>query len=156
MNLQKNSLVERLIKIVNIAIAFAFLSYIPLQAFTDSNNLKYANNESFEKPVIQGGWKWVDHTTKNALWYTTEPSGVMEFWKSGNGGIKADSGNQFIELNAKNTKQGIYQYVRPMFKPENKRVMYWRIAHRGRNGIDTAKITFGAPNKQPTVSKTMT
>ena len=55
MNLQKNSLVKRLIKIVNIAIAFAFLSYIPLQAFTDSNNLKYANNESFEKPVIQGG-----------------------------------------------------------------------------------------------------
>ncbi|MFD7595697.1 hypothetical protein ACFV6D_21975 [Kitasatospora sp. NPDC059812] len=56
------------------------------------------------------------------------------------GKVPPDSGKQYAELNA-NEPSSLYQDVRTI--PGS--VMRWKIAHRGRQGVDVMRVRIGAP-----------
>jgi CshA-type fibril repeat protein len=73
-------------------------------------------------------------------WSTDDPSLVIELWKDGFLGVPADSGAQFVEINA-NAQDTLTQDVATT--PGTK--VRWHLAHRGRAGTDTMQLQVGAP-----------
>src|SRR5690606_31823310 len=71
-------------------------------------------------------------------WYAQ--GGNLEIWGSGWNGIPAYEGSNFAELNV-NAADIYYQDVATTAG----QVYLWSIAHRGRDGTNTALIEFGPP-----------
>lgn len=73
------------------------------------------------------GWNVVDFGTTS----TDIVDDNVEFWNSGFSGVPAQSGNQFIELNADRETPVFFEIC--MFSGE---VLTWSLWHRGRSGTD--------------------
>lgn len=73
------------------------------------------------------GWNVVDEGTTS----TDVVDDNVEFWNSGFQGVPAQSGNQFIELNADKQTPVFFEIC--MFAGET---LTWSLWHRGRNGVD--------------------
>jgi CshA-type fibril repeat protein len=73
-------------------------------------------------------------------WSTNDPGLVIEVWKDGFLGVPADSGAQFVEMNA-NAQDTLTQDIATV--PGTK--IRWSLAHRGRAGTDTMQLRVGAP-----------
>ncbi len=73
------------------------------------------------------GWNVVDINTTS----TDVVNDLVEFWNSGFLGVPAQSGNQFIELNADRGTPVFFEIC--MFSGET---LTWSLWHRGRSGID--------------------
>ena len=98
------------------------------------------NNGSFEEPVIPGDrYKQVNADTV-PFWETTSTLNLIEIWKDGFKSVPAYEGDQFIEMNAREVAS-LYQDIATT--PGD--IISWRIAHRGRNGVDEANVSVGAP-----------
>lgn len=82
--------------------------------------------------------------------WTSEIRNVLEIWGSGFNGVPAYSGSNFMELNSTGA-----DIVSQVFATTVGQVYEWKVAHRGRGGVDNAKIEFGPP-AGPFVSTTMT
>ena len=111
-------------------------------------------NGSFEQPEIGNeppnhikswaGGKIVTYKDDDVNgWNTTASDEEMEFWSAAAG--TPYEGNQFIELNA-NEVAAVYQDIPTT--PGKK--FHWFVAHRGRSGVDTARVLIGAPNGELT------
>ena len=107
-------------------------------------------NGSFEQPVLRtnppspvkrwfGGKIATYHDYDVNGWETTATDHEIEFWSAAVG--DPFEGNQFIELNA-NQVAAVYQDVPTI--PGKK--FNWFVAHRGRSGVDTARVLMGPPN----------
>jgi len=116
-------------------------------------------NGSFEQPVIGdeppnhvkswAGGKIVTYYDSDVNgWNTTASDHEIEFWSNAAG--NPFEGNQFIELNA-NQVAAVYQDIPTI--PGKK--FNWFVAHRGRNGVDTARVLIGSPNGTLTEVKKM-
>jgi CshA-type fibril repeat protein len=73
-------------------------------------------------------------------WSTNDPALAIEVWKSGFVGVPADSGAQFVEINA-NAQDTMFQDVATTAGMK----IRWSLAHRGRAGTDTMQLQIGAP-----------
>jgi len=111
-------------------------------------------NGSFEQPEIGNeppnhikswaGGKIVTYKDDDVNgWNTTASDEEMEFWSAEAG--TPYEGNQFIELNA-NEVAAVYQDIPTT--PGKK--FHWFVAHRGRSGVDTARVLIGAPDGELT------
>ncbi|TLG71793.1 MSCRAMM family protein [Culicoidibacter larvae] len=81
------------------------------------------------------------HQNKVTGWSTASPTDLIEVWQDPNGkGVPAYSGQNFIELNAKDNYP-IYQDIQTI--PGT--TLQWGFAHRGRDGVDEAGLLMGAP-----------
>jgi len=106
-------------------------------------------NGSFEQPVIGdeppnhvrswAGGKIVTYYDSDVNgWETTATDHEIEFWRDDAG--TPFEGRQFIELNA-NQVAAVYQDIPTI---PGKR-FNWFVAHRGRSGVDTARVLIGPP-----------
>jgi CshA-type fibril repeat protein len=73
-------------------------------------------------------------------WSTDDPAKVLELWQNGFLGVPADSGSQFVEINA-NAQDTLTQDLATV--PGSR--IRWHLAHRGRAGTDTMQLRVGAP-----------
>jgi hypothetical protein len=102
-------------------------------------------NGSFEQPALAGSHEFLPDASQkkpNSVpgWLTTATDHQIEIWKSGYGGVPADGGQQFAELNA-NQVSTLYQDV----STTPGMTLRWRLAHRGREGDDTMALKIGPP-----------
>ncbi|MEU6074065.1 Ig-like domain-containing protein [Micromonospora sp. NPDC047074] len=99
-------------------------------------------NGSFETPPVAT----IDHNIPDATtnpsvgWRTTASDRMLEFWRSGAGGVPAAHGQQFAELNA-HEPATLYQDLPTV--PGTR--MTWSLYHRGRLGTDVMQVLIGAP-----------
>ena len=70
-------------------------------------------------------------------WLTTAPDNLIEIWNGPNMGVVAYHGVNFAELNA-NYASTLYQDVNGL---GDSQPINWHFAHRGRDGIDTMRLT---------------
>ena len=97
------------------------------------------NNGGFEEPSIGGSGS---HGLVNAdtvpFWKTNAIDNKMEIWHDGfdphNLGLQPYDGEQFIEMNT-NQPTSVYQDI----NTTGGEILTWQIAHRGRNGTDSAR-----------------
>ena len=73
-------------------------------------------------------------------WSTDDPGAVLEIWQAGFDGVPADSGSQFVEINA-NAQDTLTQDVATV--PGS--TIRWHLAHRGRDGTDVMEVRLGPP-----------
>ena len=117
-------------------------------------------NGSFEQPKIGdeppnhvkswAGGKIVTYKDSDVNgWETTATDHEIEFWRDDAG--TPFEGRQFIELNA-NQVAAVYQDVPTI--PGKK--FNWFVAHRGRSGVDTARVLIGPPGGTLTEVRQMT
>ncbi|MBC2284280.1 DUF5011 domain-containing protein, partial [Listeria booriae] len=102
-------------------------------------------NGDFENPVVTTKSHWNTFNAKSVPgWNTTASDNLIEIQENGRkGNIQAISGTQWAELNAYEVS-ALYQDI-----PTTPGVkVRWQVYHRGRSGIDTAVVEFGAPNEQ--------
>lgn len=78
------------------------------------------------------GWNVVDAMTTS----TDIINDNVEFWNSGFNGVPAQSGNQFIELNADRESPVFFEIC--MFAGET---LTWSLWHRGRSGTDVMSLS---------------
>lgn len=98
-------------------------------------------NGGFEQPVVPAGAGNLFVTDSQVPgWNTTAADRVVEIWSSGFLGIAADSGQQFIELNATQAST-MFQDV-PTTPGQT---LAWSLAHRGRGGVDSMRVIIGSP-----------
>ncbi|GII64733.1 hypothetical protein Skr01_48180 [Sphaerisporangium krabiense] len=98
-------------------------------------------NGGFEAPPVTGYQMLPDASTNPAIgWHTTATDKLVEFWRTGYGGVPAADGQQFAELNA-NMFSTLYQDLPTV--PGT--VMTWSLYHRGVAGADTMHVLIGAP-----------
>ncbi|WP_109830617.1 gliding motility-associated C-terminal domain-containing protein [Reichenbachiella versicolor] len=122
-------------------------SGLPL-ASVNTSEFETIVNGSFEVPVITTvpgctgcpGWTYLDQSLALG-WSTTNPSGNLEYWASGNGGVPAVEGNQFAEINSDGF--GAF-YFDITTKPEVR--MVWSFSHRGRAGTDRIALRIDEPS----------
>ncbi|MBC2002158.1 DUF5011 domain-containing protein [Listeria booriae] len=102
-------------------------------------------NGDFENPVVTTKSHWNTFNAKSVPgWNTTASDNLIEFQENGRkGNIPAISGTQWAELNAYEVS-ALYQDIPTM--PGVK--VRWQVYHKGRSGVDTAVVEFGAPNEQ--------
>lgn len=108
-------------------------------------------NPSFEQPGVPAGSLQFFNQNSFPGWRTTDPSGRIEIWGSGFGGVPAYQGTNFAELNADNPGS-LFQDVATC----PGQVYSWGAAHRGRGGIETAALEFGPPGGPYVPIQTMT
>lgn len=113
-------------------------------------------NGSFEQPAINNGTGIFIPQANVPGWKTTDSSNVIEIWRPksglpswdpvGPGGrvIPPAAGDQYAELNAYNFGM-LYQDV----KTTPGQTIYWRLAHKGRAGVDTMRLRIGPVGKIP-------
>jgi hypothetical protein len=99
-------------------------------------------NGGFEAPSIGTSPTFRIFTAagSGSRWATTATDGKMEYWVSGYQGVPAFEGKQFAELNA-NLPSALYEDVTTV--PGE--TYNWRLAHRGRAGVDTMALKIGPP-----------
>jgi len=76
-------------------------------------------------------------------WDTTDINQVIELWSSGHQDVPADEGAQFVELNA-DSQGTVWQDV--ALSPGQ--LMYWSLAHHGRDGVEAFELHIGPPEMQ--------
>ncbi|MBC9708834.1 MAG: BspA family leucine-rich repeat surface protein [Enterococcus sp.] len=129
------------------------LTPIKYLAVYNSNSSIRLVNGSFEQPVMPENsdtvpgyniyWKGYNENEVPG-WQTTASDKIIELIKSKNPAkLQAADGNQWAELNGTQIA-ALYQDI----KTTPGETIYWQVAHRGRNGIDTAIVEFGSPNGQ--------
>ncbi|MEU6739642.1 Ig-like domain-containing protein [Streptosporangium sandarakinum] len=98
-------------------------------------------NGGFEAPPVTGFQMLPDASTDPGIgWHTTATDNLVEFWRTGYGGVPAADGQQFAELNATQFST-LYQDLPTV--PGT--VMTWSLYHRGVAGTDTMHVLIGAP-----------
>ncbi|WP_329081206.1 Ig-like domain-containing protein [Streptosporangium sp. NBC_01469] len=98
-------------------------------------------NGSFEAPPVTGYQYLPDASTNPGIgWRTTATDQLVEFWRTGYGGVPSADGQQFAELNATQFST-LYQDLPTV--PGS--VMTWSLYHRGVVGADTMHVLIGAP-----------
>ncbi|KGL38718.1 hypothetical protein BMT55_06940 [Listeria newyorkensis] len=105
-------------------------------------------NGSFENPVIDKTYALLDASLVPG-WNTTAVSNLIEIQRN-YGGVKAADGDQHAELNS-DSVAALYQDVETI----PGKTIRWKVSHRGRSGIDTAVVKFGAPDKDLSLITTM-
>ena len=110
----------------------------PVEAATCGAGSSMLLDGGFEMPVVDPGTYAQLLSPLVPPWLTTDVSNEIEIWGLGFGGVPADQGNQFAELNA-NSPGTLYQDV--VTTPGEH--MTWTLAHRGRLGDDTMKVLIG-------------
>jgi parallel beta-helix repeat protein len=108
------------------------------------------NNSGIESPIIPNATFRIVNANTVSAWETTATDNMIEIWSTGFLGVPADTGKQFVELNA-NQVASIYQDIKTV--PGT--VLTWSVAHRGRSGVDVATMSIGAINSSLTVVETM-
>ncbi|MEQ8473752.1 MAG: T9SS type A sorting domain-containing protein [Marinoscillum sp.] len=98
-------------------------------------------NGSFENPSVTGV-QFFDEGTVDG-WNTTASDNQIEIWETGSFSVPSYDGGQHLEINANEDAQ-LYQDV----VTEPGVLIYWTIAHRGRDGDDSFKILIG-PSSGP-------
>lgn len=96
-------------------------------------------NGDFKSPVIKDSVSNIIPQEEFPGWKTTASDGQIELQSNGFEKITTNSGRQWAELNA-NVSGALYQDI----PTTPGAVIYWQISHRGRKGIDTAAVKFGA------------
>ena len=97
-------------------------------------------NGGFESPDANTAtWTLIDEDDV-PFWKTSASDDKIEFWKDGFLGVPAYEGNQLVEINA-NEVASLYQD----FSTKGGETLHWTIAHHGRDGVDVATVTIGAP-----------
>jgi hypothetical protein len=91
------------------------------------------------------GWNVVDEGTPS----TDLVDDNVEFWNSGFLGVPAQSGNQFIELNADKQTPVFFEIC--MFAGET---LTWSLWHRGRSGVDQMFLNVTDASGNPLASQT--
>ena len=121
-----------------------------------------SNNSDAEEPLITGPTPYIaDYGSIRVYdagqvpyWSTTAVDNAIEIWNNANSTsvphCDANTGNQFMELNA-NYVASNYQDIATI--PNS--VITWSVAHRGRDGVDVATVSIGAPGSVA-VQQTMT
>jgi PEP-CTERM motif len=106
-------------------------------------------NGSFESPLGGGAELTSDWTTRNFVitsqtnvpgWLTTASTGNIEIWRQPGpdlNGVPAYDGERYAELNA-DTVGALYQDVSGIGAGLQ---VGWKLAHRGRSGSDTMRLT---------------
>jgi len=97
------------------------------------------NNGSIEEPVISSSWELFNETDV-PYWYTSASDDKIEIWNGAAMGVPPYEGEQFSEINA-NEPASLYQD----FNTTAGEILHWTVAHRGRDGVDVATVTIGAP-----------
>lgn len=97
-------------------------------------------NGDFENPKFNTNHAAL-HQSAVPGWNTTASDGRIELQGNGFPGTIAFSGTQWVELNASGN-DALYQDIATT--PGVK--VRWQAAHKGRLGVDTAVVEFGAPN----------
>ncbi|MBC2388962.1 immunoglobulin-like domain-containing protein [Listeria booriae] len=105
-------------------------------------------NGSFENPTVAGPWQ-AFLTSQIPGWKTTSTDNQIEFQTSLI--TPPADGNQYIELNGYQVAAA-YQDITTT--PGT--TIRWQASHRGRYGVDTAAVKFGAPTGTLTQQATMT
>lgn len=95
-------------------------------------------NGSFESPAIAATSYQVMNETSVPGWSTTAIDGQIEIWSTGFLGTPSYEGSQFVEINANYDAQ-LYQDV----ATDPGTLIYWQIAHKGREGVDEFRILIG-------------
>lgn len=119
-------------------------------------------NAGFENPVITSTFNNNGHSqffNQDIVpgWQTDAKDGEIELWRESTKAnpqypnLKPIEGNQFLELNS-NMSSSLFQDV----ETTPGQLIYWEVSHRGREGIDTAHVSFGAPNSDLVRVQTMT
>ena len=107
-------------------------------------------NGSFEEPLVSTGtWK-LFYEKDVPGWKTTATDKRIELWASGFLGAPASDGNQLAELNANQTA-ALYQEL--CISGGTK--IQWSVKHRGRDGVDVAKVRIGADLASAAIVETM-
>ncbi|MBC2057113.1 DUF5011 domain-containing protein [Listeria booriae] len=108
-------------------------------------------NGSFEEPQISRSNAMFD-ASEVPGWKTTATDNTIELQRNYNDFWKMDAadGEQWAELNA-NMNSALYQDIETT--PGTK--IRWKVSHRGRDGVDTAEVRFGAPNQSLQLMATM-
>ena len=86
------------------------------------------------------GYLIVDESELNG-WQTTAADNALEIFKTGFQGRVSYEGDYYAELNANITSIDQVLYQEFCTKPGD--VIQWKVAHRGRNGIDVAELRIG-------------
>ncbi|MBC2036918.1 LPXTG cell wall anchor domain-containing protein [Listeria booriae] len=108
-------------------------------------------NGSFEEPQIARSSQMFD-ASEVPGWKTTATDNTIELQRNYNDFWKMDAvdGAQWAELNA-TMNSALYQDIETT--PGTK--IRWKVSHRGRDGVDTAEVRFGAPNQSLQLMATM-
>jgi hypothetical protein len=129
------------------------LNLAEIEVFEGAPPSRSIVNTSFEQPAIAAGANAQISETFVPGWSTTEPvaipnagfgtpfltGGNIEMWNTGFGGVTADAGNQFVELNAFNN--GALSPAPLCVYPGES--FTWRVSHRARGGagvVDVARL----------------
>ncbi|MEO8229689.1 MAG: hypothetical protein ABI628_07985 [Chloroflexota bacterium] len=95
-------------------------------------------NGGFEVPLVPAGTFAFFDAVDVPPWQTTDTEGKIEIWGAGFGGVPADEGVNFAEINA-NSPGTLYQDV--VSTPGQ--TMTWTLRHRGRGGDDVMRVLIG-------------
>lgn len=104
-------------------------------------------NAGFETPVIgdcNNGDFCQFPATSLPGWDTTSEQQVIEVWNDQKMGFAAYEGKQYIELDA-NSQDTVFQ---DLALPAGQ-LMYWSLAHHGRNGVESFELLLGVPDAPP-------
>lgn len=108
-------------------------------------------NEGFESPIIPNTTYRLLNENTVPGWLTTATDNRIEYWSTGFLGVPSFEGNQFVELNA-TQNSALYQNL--CLTPGT--TIAWSVAHRGRRGVDVARVRIGADLATATTQVTMT
>lgn len=106
-------------------------------------------NGDFEAPLVESckRGRYCTFAAADVVgWNTTSPTQVIELWADGYGSVRAESGLQFLELDAE-SQDTLWQDV--ALPPGQ--LMYWSLLHRGRDDVETMELVLGpadAPRSQ--------
>jgi LruC domain-containing protein len=107
-------------------------------------------NNLAELPAITLGRQTIVSANTVPGWETTASDNKIEIWSNGFSGVPAQEGNQFFEINA-NRPAALYQEL--CLEPGS--TIRWSVWHRGRAGVDVAKVRIGASLISATEQATM-
>ena len=103
-----------------------------------------------ELPVITLGRQTITSASNVPGWETSASDNQIEVWSTGFNGVPAQEGNQFLEINANRTA-ALYQEL--CLEPGS--TIRWSVWHRGRAGVDVAKVKIGSSLANATEQATM-
>jgi LruC domain-containing protein len=103
-----------------------------------------------ELPVITLGRQTITSASNVPGWETSASDNQIEIWSTGFNGVPAQEGNQFLEINANRTA-ALYQEL--CLEPGS--TIRWSVWHRGRAGVDVAKVKIGSSLANATEQATM-
>ncbi|WP_081909524.1 T9SS type A sorting domain-containing protein [Aureispira sp. CCB-QB1] len=113
---------------------------MPLTMFSQARVIL---NSDFETPTNPpNSFRFYHHSLVDG-WSSTSSSGLMEFWRSPFNGVTSASGQQHIELNATQPSDLYVEIC--MFNNES---FTWSFYHRGRSGLDSARLLIGPPGAE--------